>query len=53
MEDGIFLSQPKYVTYLLARFNMSDCKPTPTPFSSHVKLIVECTTPPVNATLYH
>ena len=32
MEDGIFLSQPKYVTYLLARFHMSDCKPTPTPF---------------------
>ena len=31
---------------------MSDCKSTPTPFQSGVKLIVECTTPLVDATLY-
>ena len=52
MEDGIFLSQPKYVADLLACFHMSDCKPGPTPFQSGVKLNVECTTPFVDATLY-
>ena len=32
---------------------MSDCKSTPIPFQSGVKLNVECTTPLVDATLYH
>ena len=31
---------------------MSDCKPAPTPFQFGVKLIVEWTTPLVDATLY-
>jgi len=31
MVDGIFLSQPKYASYLLAQFHMSDCKASPTP----------------------
>ena len=31
MIDGIFLSQPKYATYLLVEFHMSDCKPSPIP----------------------
>ena len=31
---------------------MSDCNPSPTPFQYGVKLIVEFTTPLVNATLY-
>ena len=31
---------------------MSDCNPTPTSFNPGVKLIVECTTPLVGATLY-
>ena len=53
MADGMFLSQPKYATYMLAHFHMSDCKSTSTPFQSGVKLTVECTTPLVNATLYH
>ena len=52
IEDGIFLSQPKYVTNLLAHFHMSDCKHAPTSFQFGVKLIVECTTPLVDATLY-
>jgi hypothetical protein len=52
MVDGIFLSQPKYTLDLLARFHMSDCKPSPTPFQSRVKLIVDCDTPLVDATLY-
>ena len=53
MADGMFLFQSKYATDLLARFHMSDCKYDPTPFQSGVKLTVECTTPLVNATLYH
>lgn len=31
---------------------MSDCKPSPTPFQLGVKLIVECDSPIVDATLY-
>ena len=53
MTDGIFISQPKYGTILLAHFHMSDCKLDPMPFQSGMKLIVECTTPLVDATLYH
>ena len=52
MADGLFFSQPKYATDLLARFYMSDCKSSPTPFQSGVNLIVESTTPLVDATLY-
>ncbi len=50
--EGISLSQPKYALDLLSRFHMSDCKPTPTPFLSGVKLETKCTTPLVYATLY-
>ena len=32
---------------------MEDCKPTPCLFQSGVKLLVTCTTPKVDATLYH
>ena len=52
MADGMFLYQLKYATDLLARFYMSDCKSTPTPFQSSLKLTVECTTPLIDATLY-
>jgi hypothetical protein len=42
MDDGIFLSQPNYSLYLLGQFQMSDCKHSPTPFQSRVKLTVAC-----------
>lgn len=48
----ITLSQPKYALDLLARFHMADCKPAPTPFLSGVKLEAQCSSPPVDATLY-
>ena len=32
--EGIFISQQKYIKDLLKRFNMYECKPTPTPMSS-------------------
>ena len=52
MVDGIFLYQPKYASNLLAWFHMNDCKTSPSPFQSGIKLIVDCNTPLVDATLY-
>jgi hypothetical protein len=34
-------------------FHMDDCKPTPSPFHSGVKLTATCTSLKVDATLYH
>jgi hypothetical protein len=51
--SGISLVQPKYALDLLACFHMVDCKPALTPFLSRVKLEVKCSTPLVDATLYH
>ena len=50
--EGIFLSQSKYACDLLRRFHMDNCKPTPSPFQSGVKLSTTCTSPEVDATLY-
>ena len=38
---------------ILCHFHMEDCKPAPSPFHSGVKLSVTCTSPEVDATLYH
>jgi hypothetical protein len=51
-KEGIFLSQSKYACDLLRRFHMEDCKPTPSPFQSGVKLVATCTSLEVDATLY-
>jgi hypothetical protein len=51
--EGIFLSQSKYACDLLCRFHMDDCKATPSPFQSGVKLTATCTSPEVEATPYH
>jgi hypothetical protein len=50
--EGIFLSQSKYACDLLHHFHMDNCKPTPSPFQSGVKLAATCTSPKVDATLY-
>jgi hypothetical protein len=50
--EGIFLSQSKYSCDLLRRFHMDDCKPTPSPFQSRVKLTATYTTSEVDANLY-
>ena len=50
--EGIFLSQSKYVCDLLHRFHMEYYKPSPSPFHSGVKLFATCTSPEVDATLY-
>ena len=52
-KEGISLSQSKYACDLLRRFHMEDCKPTPSPFQFGVKLSLTCTSPEVDATLYH
>ena len=51
MVSGTFLSYPKYAIDLLDLFQMIDCKPLQIPFQSKVKLVVDCDTPLVDATL--
>jgi hypothetical protein len=36
--DHLFLSQTRYAVDLLKRFNMTDCKPCPTPLPSDTRL---------------
>jgi hypothetical protein len=50
--EEIFLSKYTYACDLLHPFHMDDCKPTPSPFQSGVKLTTTCTFPKVS-TLYH
>ena len=38
IQDGIELKQEKYVTELLTRIGMKDCKPSPTPLSASEQL---------------
>lgn len=39
--DGIFISQKKYATDLLKKFNMLNCKPALTPMNVNEKLVVD------------
>jgi hypothetical protein len=50
--EVIFLFHSKYACHLLCRFHMDDCKPTPSPFQSRVKLSATFTSLEVDATLY-
>jgi hypothetical protein len=50
--EGILLSQSKYACDLLRRFHMDDCKSSPSPFQSGVKLVATCSSLEVDATLY-
>ena len=52
-KEGISLSQSKYAYDILCSFHMEDCKPAPSPFQSGFKLSLTCTSPEVDATLYH
>eukprot|EP00253_Pinus_taeda_P020199 PITA_20199 len=52
-KEGISLSQSKYACDLLCHFHIEDCKLAPSPFQSRPKLSVTCTSPKVDATLYH
>jgi hypothetical protein len=50
--SGIKLTQAKYAQDLLERFHMTDCKSSPTPFLSGVKIEDGGDTPLVDSTLY-
>eukprot|EP00253_Pinus_taeda_P004795 PITA_04795 len=52
-KEGISLSQSKYACDILCHFHMEDYKPTPSPFQFGGKISVTCTSPEVDATLYH
>ena len=53
LSDGLFVSHSKYVMDLLKWFKMDDCKACATPYQLSVKLIKDCKSPQVDATLYH
>ena len=52
IENGIFISQEKYVENILERSNMQNNKPTPTPTIMGLKLSKEYCRNNVSSTLY-
>ena len=52
MDDGNFISQPKYVSNHLQKFRMEDYKPCATPYQSKLKLTKESDSLNVDTTLY-
>ena len=50
--DGIFLRQGKYAVEVLKRFGMMDCKAITTPMASNLKLLIDASSEPVDATIY-
>jgi hypothetical protein len=51
-DSGIKMSQSKYARDLLDRFQMTYCKPSPTPFQSGVRLEDVGASPLVDCTRY-
>ena len=51
-ENGIFISQTRYVAEILERFNMQNNKPSPNPIVMGLKLSKEDCSSNVNSTLY-
>lgn len=50
--DGISLSQSNYAAKILEKAGMSDCNPCKIPKEPRLKLSMESTSPPVDATMY-
>ena len=50
--DGIMVNQSKYISYLLVKFNMDECKAYPFPFLSRTSVEEGKRTPPVDCTIY-
>ncbi|GKC48188.1 ribonuclease H-like domain-containing protein [Tanacetum coccineum] len=51
-EDGIFISQDKYVTKILKKFGFSDVKTTSTPMETHKPLLKDADGEDINEHLY-
>ena len=49
--DGIMVTQSKYISYLLLKFNMAEFRPAPFPFLSGISWLTD-TTPPMDCTIY-
>ena len=50
--DGIMVTQSKYISYMLFKFNMAECKAAPFPFLSGISLEEGKNTPPMDCTIY-
>ena len=50
--DGIMVTQSKYISYLLVKFNMAEFRPAPFPFLSGISLEEGKHTPPMDCTIY-
>ena len=50
---GIMVTHSKYIANLLINFNMTDCKDSPFPFLSGIKLEEGKSTPPMDCIIYH
>ena len=49
---SMFISQTKYLKYMLKRYGMEECAPTSIPMTTNCKLSKDDDSPPVDATLY-
>ena len=49
---GIMVIQSKYISDLLVKFNMAECRPTPFPFLSGINLEERKSTPHMDCTIY-
>ena len=50
--DGIMVTQYKYISDLLVKFNMAECISSPFPFLSRINLEEGKSTPPMGCTIY-
>ena len=50
--DGIMVTQHKYISYLLFKFNMAEFKAAPFPFLSGINLEEGKSTPPMECIIY-
>ena len=50
--DGIMVTLSKYISDLLVKFNMAECKAAPFPFLSGINLEEGKSTPPMDYTIY-
>ena len=52
LNDGIFISQSKYIKEMLKKFGMEDCKPVSTPMTTGCKLSKDDESKEVDQKLY-